>query len=138
MDKLIKSIELNALKLLSNNFELISPDDAANGGSLEFSCSVNFVESKLHDHFDMIAKFEMHGFNEGKDLFRLEQEFISTYQILDQEVFDEILEKIKIQHCLSLIFPILREDALKTLSRAGLGQIDIPLHFSSPKIAPQE
>ncbi len=138
MDKLIKSIELNALSLLSANFDLIEPDEAPKGGKLEFSCLATFHEIDENDYFDMTAKFEMHGYNGEQDLFKLELMFIATYKMLDADTFDSISEEIRVQHCLSLIYPTLRDDALRILSRAGLGSIDIPLHVSSPKICSEE
>ena len=134
MIELIKSIELLNVNLIKYNFEVIDPKEAPNGGSIEFSCEVNLIENHRDEHFEMIIKFKIRGSRDDDELFKLEEEFNAVFHKLNSEIFDQTSNELQVQFCLSLIYPTLRENALYTLSKAGLGQIHIPFHFSSPEL----
>ena len=130
MAELIKSIELSSLILIKCEFEITDPKEAPNGGSIEISCEVGFPESELESEFEMISKFQIRGFRENEDLFILKLGFSGVFQELDRETFYGVSKKIQVQYCMTLVYPTLRENAQYILNKAGLGQVDIPIHFS--------
>lgn len=134
MGELIKSIELSALTLIKCDFEIIDPKEAPNGGSIEFSCEVGFLESEVENEFEMISKFQIRGFREDEDLFILKQSFTGVFKELDSDTFNSVTKETQVQYCMALVYPTLRENALYILTKAGLGQIDIPIHFSAPEV----
>lgn len=134
MGQLIKSIELSTLTLIKCDFEIVDPKEAPNGGSIEFSCEVGFPDSEVDNEFEMISKFEIRGFRDEVDLFILKQDFIGVFKELDIETFLAETKETQAQYCMSLVYPTLRENAQYILNKAGLGQIDIPIHFSAPEV----
>lgn len=134
MGQLIKSIELSTLTLIKCDFEIVDPKEAPNGGSIEFSCEVGFPDSEVDNEFEMISKFEIRGFRDEEDLFILKQDFIGVFKELDIETFLAETKETQVQYCMSLVYPTLRENAQYILNKAGLGQIDIPIHFSAHEV----
>jgi len=134
MGELIKSIELSTLTLIKCDFEVLDPKEAPNGGSIEFSCEVGFLETEVDNEFEMTIKFGIRGFREAEDLFILKQSFNGTFLELDCDAFDNVDKEVQVQYCMSLVYPTLRENAQYILNKAGLGQIDIPFHLSAPEV----
>lgn len=134
MGELIRSIELTTLTLIKCDFEIFDPKEASNGGSIDFSCEVGFVESEIENQFEVMLKFEIRGFRDDEDLFMLEQTYSSSFKELDSDTFNAVSKELQVQYCTSLVYPTLRESAQYILNKAGLGQIDIPLHFSDPTV----
>lgn len=135
MGELIHSIELTALTLIKCGFEMFDPLEAPNGGSIEFSCEVGLPEVQTENQFEMAADFQIRGFREEGDLFIFKQEFIGGFKGVNVDSFNAATKEHQIQYCMSLIYPTIRENALYTLTKAGLSQVDIPLHFSAPVVA---
>lgn len=136
MKELIHSITLLDINLIKYNFEVVNPEEASSGGTIDISCTVFFIENgDDKNKIELISKFAIRGFREDCDLFNLEEEFNAKFVKINPETFDKAPKNLQIEFCLSLIYPILRENALYTLSKAGLGQISIPFHFSEPDIS---
>jgi preprotein translocase subunit SecB len=134
MGELIHSIELTALTLIKCDFEILDPLEAPNGGSVEFSCEVGFPEVQTKNQFEMAANFQIRGFREENDLFIFKQEFLGVFKDVDIDSFNAVTKELQIQYCMSLIYPTIRDNALYTLSKAGLSQVDIPFHFQAPEV----
>jgi len=131
MRELITSIELANLTLNNSEFEVIAPEEAANGGSYEFSCEVNLIEDEdSKNEFQLSTKFQMRGFREQDDLFILKLNYVGTFEILNGLIFSELPQKTLVHYCIGIIYPTLRESVLFFLAKAGLGGIDIPFHLS--------
>ena len=135
MTELIQSIELLNINLIRYNFEVLNPEEAQNGGSIEFSCEVNLIENDDDKNFEMISRFKVRGFREDGELFNLEEEFNAIFLKVHPEVFEKASKELQVEFCVSLMYPTLRENALYTLNKAGLGQIHIPFHFSAPEVS---
>lgn len=135
MAELIQSIELLNVNLIRCDFEVFNPEEAPNGGSIEFFCEVNLIENDTDNNFEVQSVFEVKGFREDEDLFNLKEHFNAIFTKVNSEVFDNASKELQVQFCVSLIYPTLRENALYTLNKAGLGQINIPFHFSSPEVS---
>ncbi|MEZ8932424.1 MULTISPECIES: hypothetical protein [unclassified Vibrio] len=134
MGSKLNIVELTDTRLLSSSFKIEDSEMARNGGSLEFSCEVQLIETEKNEVIQLIATLKVHGFNEDKTLFNINGEYISDYNIYDVDAFNTFPEQERVELCLSLMFSIIREDTMAILSRAGLRQITIPYHFNAPEL----
>ena len=130
MGELIESIELQALTLTACNFEMPDPKDAAGGGSIHYSGDGEFAECETDERFELIASFSIRGFRGEKELFMLRQAIVASFLIVDSAVFESVSDDVQLQYCVSLVYPSIRENAERIFSKAGLRQINIPLHFN--------
>lgn len=136
MSELVKSIELVNLNLMKSDFEIINPKEAPNGGSVEFSCQVNFTEMDANDtnKFGMNTNFFVRGFREKEELFSFKLEFSAVFLKSVPDAFDEIENSLQMQFAMSFVYPYIRESIIFTLNKAGLGQIDVPFSFLPEEI----
>ena len=120
------------MSLIQYNFEVINPEEAHRGGSISFFCKIDFIESDNNNNFNIQITFNVKGFREDGDLFKLEEKFNAVFTKVNAKVFDNVSNKLQVKFCVSLLYPTIRENALYTLSKAGLGQINIP--FQMPNV----
>lgn len=139
MAQLINSIKLDSVKLLASHFDLIDPDGAAEGGSVGFACSVSVPKNQEDNDLRLVFMAEVEGFREPsgdgprQELFKIEEQILTVFSFNNKEYFLNAPEHVRVNLCLSLVYQVLREDICRILVRAGLGQIDIPYHFTQPQ-----
>lgn len=127
-------VEVNDIFLISSSFKIIDFEKAHRGGSVTFKCEVQFNDEPHQDGIQLTTKIIAEGKNDEESLFKLSSEYVAEYRVSDINNFHAFPESERVEYCLSLIFPIIREDSMNYLSRAGLGQIQLPYHFNSPQI----
>jgi preprotein translocase subunit SecB len=135
MTELMQSIELLNVSLIRSNFEVFNPKEAPNGGSIDFSLKIDLIENDEDKNFEIIYKFIVKGFRPDEELFILEEEFNAIFIKANPDIFNKTSKESQVHFCSSIIYPILRENASYTLNKAGLGQINLPFHFSVPEFS---
>jgi preprotein translocase subunit SecB len=137
MSTLSKSFSLESIGLKKSTFDLLIYGKGQEGGKLSIETSFEFVEPANMEtsRFDTVLKvlFSLVGLDSDDNIvFTIKSEYDGGFKILNQKEFDKNKENTK-QCCFSLIYPIVRDDMLHTLNRAGLRQINLPWSFSHYK-----
>jgi len=135
MGKLSKSFDLVSIGLKKSDFELFIAGKGREGGKLAIEISLDFEPPQEieADRFDIILKSisSVRGLDSNDNqVFTLSAEYHGGFKIIDKDVFDRADEDAKVNCCFSCIFPIVRDDMLHMLNRAGLRQINLPWSFN--------
>ncbi len=135
MTELIGSIQLESIYLLDCDFVVSDPVEAQKGGKLEFGISVSFDDAVDYQELNMTSTVEISGLRDEERIFSLMLKHCSKYTVKDDSVLLDDIEDTRTEYLVNLIYPILREHASSTLGKAGLGQINLPYHFSSSHVS---
>lgn len=133
MQKVINSVVLASIKLMSFNFEIYDSEKAAKGGAVNFGSDSALVKNDDTDEENiktLMSNIIITAKSPSDEvLFKVEAKYSSSYEVVDSELVNSLNDEELSDLCLSLIYTTIRDDVMHTLSRAGLRQVTFPFHM---------
>jgi len=136
MPELIDIVKLISVGLKENNFKLNSDGNGHSSGNIGMDVDASLIapEGKDKTRFDIILSCEItlkgvvndEDYEGDRDIFSLSVRYHGGFELKNKKAFEKVEKDKKINYCFSLFYPVIREDLLHMLNRAGLRQITLP------------
>ncbi|WP_233010501.1 hypothetical protein [Rheinheimera faecalis] len=112
--------------LIKSSFELRDKERAKTGGSLDFHNEVEIHDDENCEFLEIVLTMTVTGMQEDDVMFIVMSSYSCLLEVVNKKRYKRLVDFDKATFGVRHIYPLLRQDVISTLAKAGMGHVPLP------------